>query len=77
MFFFAIPFPPLQNEVQATVGNQATQTATGSGWIVARVACQDVLHLHKPEPVGFYSKASNFVWNQICGNKMAVAVVNT
>ena len=48
-----------------------------SGWILARVACQDVLHLHKPEPVRFYSKASHFVWNQMCGNKMPVVAVNT
>ena len=36
-----------------------------------------MLHLHKPEPVRFYSKASNFVWNQMYGNNMLVAGVNT
>ena len=35
-------------------------TTTGSGWILARVACQDVLHLHKPESVRFYSIGITF-----------------
>jgi len=27
---------------------------------LGRAACQDVLHLHKPEPVGFYSRRAHF-----------------
>src|SRR5439155_17866369 len=54
---------------------QATQTATGSGWILARVACQDVLHLHKPEPATFYSIGITFKCEQSRGNKIGIAAV--
>jgi len=60
-----------------SAGKQATQAATWSGSVLARVACQDVLHLHKPAPVRFYSIGIAFAGNRGRGNKMPLAAVIT